>query len=156
MSIQEIVESAKKDPSLFSTLDIETLLSSVEKEKHDYLENKTTSGIAQEIYQTLVELDIEQKEEICSKLLGYRYVEEIHELHKGKHIRWIRNNTQKLTTGGMVVNIKFLDTGTHIVVKNAQHRFIQYKFDDAATFQKMSTEEQLIVLAYEQCQLLLS
>jgi hypothetical protein len=29
------------------------------------------------------------------------------------------------------------------------NRFIQYKFDDCITFQKLSTEEQLIMMAYE-------
>jgi sulfite reductase beta subunit-like hemoprotein len=150
MSIQEIYECARKDPSLFSTLDIEKLLSSVDKEKHDYLENKTMTSISEEVYQKVVELGIENLHEICSKLVGYRFVDEIHELHKGKHVRWIREGTQKLTAGGLVVNIKFTDTGTHLVTKNAQHRFIQYRFDEAATFQKMTSEEQLIVLAYEQ------
>jgi NDP-sugar pyrophosphorylase family protein len=108
------------------------------------------TSISEEVYQKVVELGVENVHEICSKLVGYRLVDEIHELHKGKHVRWIREGTQKLTAGGIVVNIKFMDTGTHLVIKNAQHRFIQYKFDEAATFQKMTSEEQLIVLAYEQ------
>jgi hypothetical protein len=32
---------------------------------------------------------------------------------------------------------------------NSQQRFIQYKFDDCLTFQKLSSEEQLILMAYE-------
>jgi len=150
MSLKEIFETAKKDPSLFSTLDIENLLISVEKEKHNFLENKTMSGIAKEVYQKVEESGFSDLGEICSKLVGYRYVDEIHEIHKGKHVRWIRIGTQKLTAGGIVVNIKFTNTGTHLVVKNTQNHFIQYNFEEAMTFQKMNTEEQLIVLAYEE------
>jgi hypothetical protein len=149
-SVKEIYETAKKDPSLFSTLDIDNLLNTVENRKNDYLENKTMSGIALENYHKLLELGFEEDlEEKCKKLLEYRLVDEIHELHKGKHVRWVRNDTRKITSGGIVMNIKFTNTGTQVVVKNAQNRFIQYKFDDAVTFQKMSTEEQLLVLAYE-------
>jgi hypothetical protein len=84
-------------------------------------------------------------------LIGYRYVDEIRYLHKGKHIRWIRQNNKipSLTNGGIVVNIKFLDNGIHIVCKNSQNRFIQYKFDDCITFQRLSVEEQLLLMAYE-------
>ena len=153
--INEIFERAKKDPSLFSTMDIENLLSAIENEKTDYLENKTMSCIANIIMEQLNELNIGSREVevIYQKLIGYRLVDEIHELHKGKHVRWLRQkqgtHNVKLTNGGIVVDIKFLDTGIHVLCLNSQQRFIQYKFDDCLTFQKLSTEEQLILMAYE-------
>ena len=151
ININQLFEDALKDPSLFSTLDIDNLLSRIETDKHDYLETKTMASITDEIYEKASEL-IPQKEavkEICKKLIGYRYVDEINELHKGKHIRWIRTGTTSLTNGGIVVDIKFLDNGTHVMCKNGMNRFMQYKFDDCTTFQKLSTEEQLIMMAYE-------
>jgi hypothetical protein len=171
--IHNIYENAKKDPSLFSTLDIEKMLSSVENEKNDYLENKTTTTVTQEIYEKLSELPLpcEFVAVLCKKLIGYRYVDEIHELHKGKVVSWIRirkTATQeqlestgelnfepysiqpKLTGTGIVVNIKFSDKGTNVVISNPPNqRFTQYRFDDCYTFQKMSEEEQLILMAYE-------
>ena len=171
--IHNIYENAKKDPSLFSTLDIDKILSSVENEKNDYLENKTTTTVAQEIYEKLSELPLssESIEFLCKKLIGYRYVDEIHELHKGKVVSWIRirkTATQeqlessgeierepysiqpKLTGTGIVVNIKFSEKGTNVVISNPPNqRFTQYRFDDCYTFQKMSEEEQLILMAYE-------
>ena len=42
INVQEIFENAMRDPTLFSTIDIENLLTSIENEKNDYLENKTT------------------------------------------------------------------------------------------------------------------
>lgn len=156
INVNEIFENAMKDPSLFSTMDIEKLLDSIEKEGHDYLEKKTMESITQEIYEQIddLNLSIEQSAEICEKLIGYRYVDEIHEIHKGKHVRWIRilqENKDKmyLTNGGIVVNVKFLKNGTHITCMSKGNRFIQYKFDDCITFQKLSTEEQLILMAYE-------
>jgi hypothetical protein len=154
ININQLFEDALKDPNLFSTIDIDNLLSKIETDKHDYLENKTTASITDEIYTLLSEQvpPIENKKEICKKLVGYRYVDEINELHKGKHVRWIRNNGETLTNGGIVVDIKFLDNGIHVMCKNSMNRFIQYKFDDCNTFQKLTTDEQFILMAYEYTQ----
>jgi hypothetical protein len=159
IDVHEIFENALKDPELFSTLDIEQLLDSIENDKNDYLENKTMNLVTEDIFKLIINLKLQSKdvEEICQKLIGYRYVDEVHELHKGKHIRWIRhtnsktpNNTKNcLTNGGIVMDIKFLDNGTHVLCMNNMRRFIQYKFDECYTFQKLSTEEQLILMAYE-------
>lgn len=151
INVHEIFESAIKDPTLFSTLDIDTLLNSIENDKNDYLENKTMQTVTTEIFDKILGLGIEETKcrELCDKLIGYRYVDEIHEIHKGKHIRWIRQDTERLTNGGIVVDIKFLDNGTQILTMNSQRRFIQFKFDDCLTFQKLTVEEQLILMAYE-------
>jgi hypothetical protein len=155
IDLQSVLEQALKDPSLFSTLDIENLLQSVENVKNDYLENKTMTQINTSIYAVLCQLYLDKQEiqTICEKLLGYRYVENVSEIHKGKHIRWIRlynsTNVHKLTAGGIVTNVKFLDNGTHIVSMGTGNRFMQYKFDDCLTFQKLTMEEQLILMAYE-------
>ena len=69
-------------------------------------------------------------------------MEKVYHVHKGKHIRWLRND--KLTNGGIVVDVKFLENGTQILCKNRQ-RFIQYKFDDCITFQKLTMDELLIL-----------
>ena len=151
LNINQLFEDALKDPNLFSTIDIDNLLSKIETDKHDYLENKTMASITTEIYELISDQfhEIDKKKEICKKLTGYRYVDEINELHKGKHIRWIRNGTGTLTNGAIVVDIKFMDNGIHVMCKNGMNRFIQYKFDDCITFQKLSNEEQLIMMAYD-------
>lgn len=156
IDINEIFENAMKDPELFSTLNIEKLLENIESEKNNYLDGKTLRSINDEIYEKINELDLRDHHEICNKLIGYRYVDELHELHKGKHVRWIRlykNDSQiddiKLTNGGIVTDIKFMNNGTHVLCMNSQRRFIQYKFDECLTFQKLSVEEQLILMAYE-------
>jgi len=154
ININKMFEEAIKDPNLFSTLDIENLLNTLETDKNDYLETKTMQSITDDIYETVSNQiqTLKTIEEVCKKLAGYRYVDEINELHKGKHVRWIRINGETLTNGGIVVDIKFLDNGIHVMCKNSMNRFIQYKFDDCITFQKLTTDEQLILMAYEYTQ----
>ena len=150
INVNEIFENALKDPTLLSNLDIDELLSSLENSKNDYLENKTLDSVNKEIFDIVTELniDLNAKQTYCDKLIGYRVVDELHELHKGKHVRWIRHDNNKLTNGGIVVDIKFLDTGTQVLCKNSMNRFIQYKYDDCITFQKLNETEQLIMMAY--------
>lgn len=150
-TINNVYEEAIKDPSLLASLDVEQLLNTLENENNDYLENKTLKGITDEIHdimQSVIE-ERELQEKMCLKLVDYRLVDELHELHKGKHVRWIRKDTKKLTNGGIVVDIKFLDTGTQVLCKNSMNRFIQYKYDQCITFQKLSHTEQLILMVYE-------
>lgn len=150
-NINKIMKDALNDPSLLNTLDINKLLNTLENEKHDYLNNKTLETFINENNHLIQKLDISPTNKInyCNKLIGYRLVDQINELHKGKHIRWYRENTKQLTNGGILMDIKFLDNGIHILCMNTMRKFIQYKFDDCITFQKLTEEEQLILLAYE-------
>jgi hypothetical protein len=151
IDINELFVNAMKDPTLFSTMDVEKLLESIENDKNDYLQNKSMKIITQEIYKTIQKLQLPEKTrfEYCQKLIGYRLVDDVHELHVGKHVRWIREQTQVLTNGGIVTTIKFLDNGTQVLCKSTGQRFIQFKFDECIIFQKMSLEEQLIMMAYD-------
>jgi HD-GYP domain-containing protein (c-di-GMP phosphodiesterase class II) len=149
------MDSAKADESLKSAINIDELLKAVENKKNSHLDNKTLADISREKYEQLVRLfdGVDDKsviQTLFTKLHEYRYIDEVCEIHRGKHVRWIRaTDPKKLTAGGIVVDIKFLDTGTHILVKNPLNRFIQYKLDDCITFQKMSDDEMLILAAYD-------
>lgn len=165
-SINEIFKDALSDPELASVINIDDLIIAIEDDKNEHLDNKTLDNIAEDKYKKLKKLNLEKEElkDMFSKLSEYRYIDEIHQLHIGKHVRWIRthdvknstinNGKYNLTSGGIVVEIKFLDTGTHVMVltKNPKKRCIQYIFDNCITFQKMSTDEQLILAAYEYIQ----
>lgn len=144
--IQELFEKISKDPSLASSIDIDKLLQTIDKGNTHYLSNKNTEYITNEIAEAIIENGWGR--ELSTKLCGYRLVTELHELHKGKYIRWAKREPDgKLTNGGIVVNITFSEKGTYIVCKTNQHRIIQFHFDNYVTFQKMSLEEQLILLA---------
>ena len=149
-TINDIMKDALNDPTLLSTLDINKLLNTLEHDKCNYLDNKTLETFIDENYDIMNALDIstDNKLKFCNKLIGYRSIDQINELHKGKYIRWYRNSNGKLTNGGILVDIKFLDNGIHILCMNSMRRFIQYKFDDCITFQKLTDEEQLILMAY--------
>jgi len=153
IDINELFEHAMRDPELFSTIDINKLLESIENDKSDYLEKKTMKKITDEIYGKIntLKIDENEKRDFCKKLIGYRLVDDVHELHKGKHIRWIRENSHKttLTNGGIVMDVKFLDNGTHVLCMSTGNRFVQFKFDDCIIFQKMTQEEQIIMMAYD-------
>jgi predicted house-cleaning noncanonical NTP pyrophosphatase (MazG superfamily) len=53
MEIQEIYENAKKDPSLFSSINMEELLDKIENETTEYLENKTLSELSKIVFTAL-------------------------------------------------------------------------------------------------------
>ena len=110
-----------------------------------YLEGKNVEIIEQEKKDILGELG---DEKLLHSLSLYRYIDEIRELHLGKHIRWIRKpiSENRLTNGAFVTQVKFLDKGTYIVCKNAG-RMMQYLFDDCLTFQKITAEEWVILLS---------
>ena len=139
-----LFEEAKNDSELQSTINIEELLEHAENVDNDYIGDHSLKTISEEIVQVLKSenISIENLYKYCNSLLHYRFIDEVYHIHKGKHIRWIRN--KKLTNGGIVVDIKFTDLGTQILCKT-KNRFIQYKFDECITFQKLSDDELLIL-----------
>lgn len=150
--INQIFEDALKDETLLGTLNIDELIGMTNSEHMDYLNEKTMDDILNEIQNALTELDINDKTKYIfySKLAGYRLIGNIYELHKGKHIRWIRyNSPDKITNGAIVAEIKFCDNGTHVLCRTIQNRVFQIKYDDCLIFQKLTTGEQLILMAYE-------
>ena len=155
--IENIYKAAIQDPELFSQIDMNKLMESIENEKNQYLENKKTTDIVNEIIDSMTDFDIlpETSVELCNKLAGYRFVDEIYLLHKGKHVRWIKKSdimnkspAQLLHKGGIVVEIKFQDNGIYIICRVSNTSYIiKYKYDDCLTYQKLNTDEQLILLA---------
>jgi hypothetical protein len=154
LDINQIFEDVQSDNSLLADLDINLLLKTLDNDKTGYLENKTVDDFLKENMEVVKSIDGINKDHIrtlCDKLVSYRYVENLFDLHKGKHIRWIRLNCtdKKLTHGGIVMNITFLDNGTHVLCRNSANKFIQIKFDDCVIFQKFTINEQLILLTYQ-------
>ena len=152
LDISRLIQEAHADPTLFSKLDVDALLDSLESAKNDFLENQTIDSVAEHVFHSLKRLPIDHcvLSDYCKKLVGYRHVDELHILHRGKYVRWIRlEDPQKMTQGGIVVDVKFGDLGVNIMVRTPYGRFIQYRFDQCLTYQKMTEEEQLILMLYE-------
>jgi hypothetical protein len=111
-----------------------------------YLEMKTFNILSTEIKMALQQNKITPSSHIMDKLDGYRYVDEINELFRGKYIRWIRLQANAtLTNGAMVMDIKFLEEGIQILCRNGANRFIQFKFDECLVFQKLTDEEWMLL-----------
>lgn len=153
VSVADLIEEARDDPDLFSKIDVDSLLDSLESVKNDFLENQTFETIATDVVDSMKSASYISRpliNEFCSKLFGYRFVPELHLLHKGKYVRWIRNTeSPKLSRGGVVVDIKFGREGANILCRTAAGRFTQYRFDLCLTYQKLTDEEQLILMIYE-------
>lgn len=148
ININELYNIALTNPSILNTVDICDILKDVDEKIYEKMKNMSLSVIFSEIKEVLDQFQMteNEKDTWISKLKGYRHIDEIHDLEKGKYIRWIRiqTNRLKLTNGSYISDIKFTDNGTHILTIN-KGRFIQYKFDDCITFQKMTEEEQMIL-----------
>lgn len=149
-SIDEIFEEAKHDPTLFSTIDVDALLEKVEKEH--YLENKGILDISKEVFDAIDELDLEKEvaADFCSRLSGYRYVDRMCDLRNGRLLRWIKMTNRVLTNGGLLVNVKMDPKGVQLLCKNNTNRFFCVRFDDCVIFQKLTTEEQLVLMAFSE------
>jgi hypothetical protein len=153
MNIQEIYDKAREDPALFSTIDINALLENIESETTEYLEDQTISSISKTIYSVLNESGIFPNINIIlDKLVGYRYVERVCEIRQGIYIRWINPIKRKLENGGVVISVKICDEGVQVICKTAFGLHISFKFDECIVFQKLTTEEQLILMSYEYIQ----
>lgn len=146
--MESLYEEAKLQAGDLDEDDIQHL---IENGDYDpYFENKTTRMVIEEVQQQLYLANIENIERSLKKLIGYRYVDEVSDLLRGRHVKWMNLTKPKktLTGGGIIMNIKFLDNGVHILCNNGS-RFTQYKFDDCITFQKLSQQEELILMANE-------
>jgi len=152
INLRKIYEDALNDPELMGTLDIDNILDTLESTQTDYLENLTFEKIQKDVYDALVDIGVVKPHipKLCASLADYRYVDEVCNLHKGKYVRWMhRDKPGELTKGCKVVNIKFADTGVCVVCVTNIGRFMQYRYDDCITFQKLDIEEQLILMAYD-------
>ena len=129
-----------------SSVDVETLLEN--HKLNSVLTRDLLKDLSEEIVDSMksIYLPRDVMTEYCSKLVEYRFIDQIFQLQKGKHIRWIRKDFIKpnLTNGGIVMDIKFTNKGVSILCKS-RDRFLQYNFDDCLTYQKLSPDELMMI-----------
>ena len=161
MDLDEIYKSAIEDPTLLSTIDVDALIEKMED--NHYLENKSLEDISKEIFYAIQSLghsnennenENENNEhdeclkQMCLRLSGYRLVDRICDLRNGRLVRWVKKKNPKvLTNGGLLVNVKIENTGVKLLCKNNMNRFFSFFFDDCLIFQKLSMEEQVVLMA---------
>ena len=104
MNIEKIWNDAKNDPTLVSNINVDDLLKASENERVDFLSNKTVDDLFHEKYNTIEnyysgQLSTSDITKICDKLANYRYVDDIYQFDRGRHIRWMRKINNSKTIG---------------------------------------------------------
>jgi len=87
-----------------------------------------------------------------SKLKDYRYVDDLSDIQYGRYIRWIKLNDPSkiiLSNGGVIIDIKILQNGIHVVCKNFNNQRFQIKIDECYIFQKLTDQEKIILFALD-------
>lgn len=153
MSLAEIFDKVQNDPEMqIDPSWIDAWLENITKKEeiYHYLEQKTTDSVQHEKHEILSQY--EEVEKWTKSLSMYRLVNDLQDLRLGSYIRWIRSSetggtlSSKLTNGGVLLQIKFLKNGTYLVCKNG-FKIMQYELDKCKTFQKMTAEEWIVLMA---------
>lgn len=151
MSLAEIFDQVQNDPG--TKIDpawIDNWLASIGNKDttYHYLENKTTESVHQEKHEVLG-TDNTLRDKWTKSLYMYRLISDLQDLKLGSYIRWIRTHddgSHTLTNGGILVQTKFLKNGTYVVCKSGT-KMMQYELDKCRTFQKLSAEEWIVLMA---------
>jgi hypothetical protein len=137
-------------------MDVDILLKALENEENSYLLDMTNKKIKDTNKKILSELHL-SKDEIeayMNKLKDYMYVEDMSQLKYGSFIRYIPitdPDDLPLKSGGIVCEMKITDEGVSIICKgfgfNTKH--FQVKFDEVILFQKLTTQEKVLLNAVD-------
>jgi hypothetical protein len=135
-------------------MDVNKLLYALDNDDNESIMNLTTQKIMEMNLNILKELHLQRDTTLnyIKKLKGYRYIDEINDLKHGSFIRWIPITDPSylpLHHCGMICEIKITDDGVLITSKNFMHRHYTFKMDECLIFQKLSTQEQIIINALD-------
>lgn len=89
-------------------------------------------------------------ENLVTKLTGYRLVDRVCDLRRGRFVRCLllkSKNPSSLNRGGVLVNVTFTDEGTVLLCNLTRGKFISFRFDQCLTFEKMTDQEQMMMAA---------
>jgi hypothetical protein len=135
-------------------IDVNKLMTALDNEKNESIINLTTVKLEETIFNILKELHLDRETFInyFKKLKGYKYVDELNDLKYGGFIRWIPitdPNNLPLNQCGIICDILIKDDGIYIVCKNFMHRHYRFKMDECLIFQKLSSQEMIILSALD-------
>ena len=133
---------------------MDELLKALDNDKNEYLMQLSNSKIKHEKNDILQQIQLRGAplKLLHEKLEDYRYITDADSLINGSYIRWI--NLKKmgdtipekiLTNGAVVCDWKICDNGLYVVCKTNNYRVIQIKFDETLIFQKLSSQEQVLL-----------
>lgn len=150
--ITEMVKNIRKEQEIFKTVDINDLLTSIEKDNHDYLENKTFKSIAEDVFNQVTAINSIPSDEmvvICDKLKDFFLIKEIYELRKSRYLRYIKKGGNVLLNGGFFTKLTVKNNIVYIGMVIHGGRFISVRFEDYIFFQKLTEDEKIILLSFD-------
>lgn len=135
-------------------MDVNKLMYALDNENNESIMNLTSKKILEMNLNIIKELHLDKPTSLdyLKKLRGYRYVDEINDLKHGSFIRWIPITDPSylpLHHCGMICDIKITDNGVLITCKNFMHRHYTFKMDECLIFQKLTTQEKVIIHALD-------
>ena len=133
-------------------MDINDLITACNNGDNAHMLSLTPEKIRNDKVEIINELPLTEEDKIgiIGKLVGYRYIEEIHDIRSGTFLRWIStvdDDNINLTTGGIFCEVVFTDYYTSLRMKNFRNRYFELKLDDVILFQKLTTQEQVLMSA---------
>jgi hypothetical protein len=126
------------------------LLHALENETNSSIMNLTSAKIKEHKNNILQKLQLGKSDlkKMHKKLSEYRYCTDMSDLQYGYYIRWVPLKDPEnlyLTNGGIMCDMKIVNNQIQIFCKNFRNRFFQFKFDEAVIFQKISSQEKVIL-----------
>jgi len=136
-------------------MDINKLMNALDNENNENIMNLTSKKIFEMNLNIIKELHLDKKTSIdyLKKLKEYRYIDEINDLKHGSFIRWIPITNPSylpLNYSGILCDIKITDNGVLITCKNFMHRHYTFKMDECLIFQKLTSQERIIINVLDQ------
>ena len=137
-------------------MDVNKLLKALDDETNENLLDFTSQKMKEMNLKIIKELQLPRNEtlDILKKLSDYKYVDEMNDLKYGTYIRWIpinNPNTIILKKGAVFCEMKITDDGVFLVCKNYGYssKHFQLKMDTNLIFQKLTTQEQILLSALD-------
>jgi hypothetical protein len=140
----------------FDDLNVEQILQTMDNKKSEYILGLTTKKLKSFNHKVLKQLKLNKRtiKDFTRKIDGYKCVDELDEITYGKYVRWITlkddPEQMKLTTGGIVCEIKIGNAGIQVTCKNFMNRYFKFILDECVVFQKLSAQEAVLMSALDQ------
>ena len=137
-------------------MDVNKLLKALDDDTNENLLNFTSQKMKEMNLKIIKELHLPRDEtfDLLKKLRQYKYVDEMSDLKYGTYIRWISISNPEnieLAKGAIFCEIKITDNGVFIVYKNFGYntKYFQIKMDECLVFQKLTSQEQVLLSALD-------
>lgn len=129
---------------------MDNFIEALENENNGTIMKLTSKKIDEHKNSILNELQLKPsvKKDFLNKLEDYRYCSEMSDLEYGSYIRWIPlTNPDRIfiTKGANIIDMKIMNEGIIIICKSIDNRFFKIKFDNCIIFQKLTTQENIIL-----------